>query len=97
MSSGFEKILKAIIQEVTDEVPKRTHNFKLLWEQADIPLLETQKMILLEIMPHYIGTKYPEDVKDLHKTYTERFVREMFANTEEMFKWLKSYLLSKES
>lgn len=91
---AIEKILKAIVQESTDEIPKRTHNFKTLWEQANIPLTEEQKLVLLKIMPHYIASRYPEDVRDLHRTYTLKFVKNVLAETEEMFKWLKNYLTS---
>lgn len=93
---ALEKILKAVVQEVLEDDPKRTHNFKILWEQGKIALSEEQKLKLLEIMPHYIGTKYPEDVRELHKTYSEEFVKKLFSDTEELFKWLKRYLTSKQ-
>ncbi len=91
---AIEKILKAIVQEETEENPRRSHNFKTLWEQGIIPLSEEQKLILLEIMPHYIGTRYPEDIRALHKTYTLEFVTKILKDTEEIFLWLKNYLIS---
>lgn len=94
---ALEKILKAIVQERTDEMPKRTHNFKVLWEQGSVPLSEEQKLKLLEIMPHYLGTRYPEDVRSLHQTYTVEFVNNLFKETEELFQWLKGRLTSKQS
>lgn len=93
---ALEKILKAIIQEYTDEFPRYTHNFKILWEQGKIPLDEDQKLKLLNILPHYIGTKYPEDIRKLHQTYSEKFVHKIINDTEELFQWLKDYLLSKK-
>ncbi|MFH1729655.1 MAG: HEPN domain-containing protein [Pseudomonadota bacterium] len=93
---SLEKLLKAIIQEYSEETPKRTHNFKTLWEQAQIPLTERQKLQLLEIMPHYIGTKYPEDIRQLHKIYTKKYVEKLLINTMELFKWLKKYLQLKK-
>lgn len=92
---ALEKILKAIIQEHTEEDPKRTHNFKMLWEQGRIPFDEEQKMVLLDIMPHYLGTRYPEDIRELHKTYTIEFVRKTLQQSKELFQWLKNYLQSK--
>lgn len=93
---AIEKILKAVIQEQTNQAPKRTHNFKMLWEQAGIPLSENQKLSLLDLMPHYIGTRYPEDIRKLHQTYTLEFVRKKFEETREIFQWLKNYLMSKK-
>lgn len=94
---ALEKILKAIIQEHTNEFPKRTHNFRTLWEQGNIPLSEEQKLKLLDIMPHYIGSKNPEDIKVLHQTYTLNFVKKILGETKELFKWLENYLMSKRS
>ncbi len=94
---ALEKILKAIVQEKTEEDPKRTHNFKILWEQAHLNLSDKQKLLLLDIMPHYIGTKYPEDIQSLHKTYSQEFVKKILDETEEMFSWFKAYLISEKA
>lgn len=64
---------------------------------AKIPLSEDQQLQLLALMPHYIGTKYPEDVQDLHRTYTLEFVTKTLNGTKELFQWLKNYLTSKKS
>ncbi len=93
---AIEKLLKAIVQEHTPESPKRTHNFKMLWEQAHIPLSDDQKLQLLALMPHYLGTKYPEDVRDLHRTYTPEFVKKTLNTTKELFQCLKNYLTLKK-
>lgn len=92
---ALEKVLKAIIQEHTNETPKRTHNFKILWEQGRIPLSEEQKLKLLDIMPHYIASRYPEDVRILHRTYTLNFVNKILSQTKELFEWFRNYLTSK--
>lgn len=93
---AIEKILKAIVQEYANEAPKRTHSFKVLWEQASIPLSNEQKETLLDIMPHYIGARYPEDIRELHKTYSKNFAEKILLESEELFKWFKIYLKSKK-
>jgi len=92
---ALEKILKAIIQENTELAPPRTHNFKILWEQAQVPLSEKHKEQLLDIMPHYLGTRYPEDIQELYKKYSEDFVKRIVQESEELFQWFKNYLTSK--
>lgn len=90
---AIEKLLKAIISERTDKIPLPTHNFKILLDQAgfkDIP--EERKRFIFSLMPHYIGTKYPEDVANLYKQYTKAFVQKLYKGTEEVFRWLKVYL-----
>lgn len=90
---AIEKLLKAIISEHTNKIPLPTHNFKILLDQAklkDVP--EDKRRFIFTLMPHYIGTKYPEDVAKLYKRYTRIFVQRLYRNTEEVFKWLKVYL-----
>lgn len=70
-----------------------THNFNLLLNQAgfkDIP--ENKKKMIFSLTPHYIGTKYPEDIANLYKLYTKAFVQRLYKQTEEVFRWLKNYL-----
>jgi len=90
---ALEKLLKAIISQRTDKIPLPAHNFKILLDQAklkDIP--EDKKKFIFSLMPHYIGTKYPEDIARLYKLYTKAFVRRLYKDTEKTFKWLKAYL-----
>lgn len=90
---AIEKLLKAIVSERTNEIPLPTHNFKILLDQAklkDAP--EDKKRFLFSLMPHYIGTKYPEDITRLYKQYTKPFVQRLYKETQKTFKWLKTYL-----
>lgn len=90
---AIEKLLKAIISEHTDEIPLPTHNFKLLLDQAKLKSIpEDKKIFVFSLMPHYIGTKYPEDIAKLYKRYTKVFVHRLYKETEEVFRWLKAYL-----
>lgn len=90
---AIEKLLKAIISEYTNEIPLPTHNFKILLDQAklkDIP--QDKKRLIFSLTPHYIGTKYPEDITKLYKRYTKIFVQRLYRETKEVFRWLKAYL-----
>lgn len=90
---AIEKLLKAIISEHTNQIPLPTHNFKILLDQANLKQIpEDKKSFIFSLTPHYIGTKYPEDVAKLYKQYTKVFVQRLYRNTEEVFKWLKLYL-----
>jgi HEPN domain-containing protein len=93
---SIEKILKAVVQERTGEVPPRTHNFNILSKNAGLNLPDYISDILLSLAPHYLGTRYPEDIQNLYRQYTEEYVQEMFGNTETLFQWLQNVLMSKE-
>lgn len=90
---AIEKLLKAVICEHTDKIPLPTHNFKILLDQAllkNIP--DDKKRFIFSLMPHYIGTKYPEDITKLYKQYSKAFVNKLYKETAEVFGWLKAYL-----
>src|SRR3989338_9738042 len=60
---AVEKILKAVIAERTNAIPLPTHNFKLLLDQSGLKNVSIEiKEFLFSMIPHYIGTKYPEDI-----------------------------------
>ncbi len=67
---SVEKILKAIVQENTIEDPKRTHNFKILCQQANLMLPSHIEEFLTQLSPHYLASKYPEDLKQYYREYT---------------------------
>lgn len=94
---AVEKVLKAIVQEHTDEEPKRTHNFKVLCEQARLELPAHVAEFLAKLAPHYLASKYPEDLEKLYKTYTISYAADLYEGTQEMFSWLENYLRSKRS
>ena len=89
---AVEKILKAFVQHRTGEAPPRTHNFKILCEVAKLDLPDDKKEFLQRLAPNYIGTRYPEDIEELYKQYTEDYVKRLFSQTEELFTWLEPRL-----
>jgi HEPN domain-containing protein len=93
---SIEKVLKAVVQERTGEVPPRTHNFSMLCKAAALALPEDMADILHSLSPHYLGTRYPEDIQNLYRQYTEEHVAALLGRTEALFQWLKSCLTSKE-
>lgn len=93
---AIEKMLKALVQEYTDELPLRTHNLINLANQTGLDITEDKKEFLLRLNPHYISTKYPEDIDRLYQTYSEEFVKDNFSETKENFEWLQEKLISKK-
>ena len=95
---ALEKTLKALISERTRLQPYPTHNFKILLDQSgikDIP--DNIKIFLISMTPHYIGTKYPEDIANLYKKYTQSTSVEILKRTTEVTKWLEALAKSKKS
>lgn len=93
---AIEKILKGIVQEYTSETPKLTHNFKALCEQGPIELSPKIESFLIKLAPHYLASKYPDDLQALYKKYSEEYVQNLLQETKEAFQWFKNYLTSKK-
>lgn len=93
---AIEKILKALVQEYTDELPLRTHNLTSLLKQTGLEIPDKKREFLLRLNPHYLGTKYPEDITHLYQTYSEEFVKEILKETKGTFQWLEEKLISKK-
>jgi len=93
---SIEKILKAIIQERTNEMPPKTHNFNLLCKHAGLKLPPDIEQSLFSLAPHYLGTRYPEDISKLYRQYTFDYAKQILERTEALFAWLKNTLKSKK-
>jgi HEPN domain-containing protein len=90
---AIEKMMKAVIAERTSAIPIPTHNFKILLDQSGLKNVPMEiKEFLFSMTPHYIGTKYPEDIAKLYKQYTKTYARNLYAKTAEVFEWLGSFL-----
>lgn len=89
---AVEKILKAVIQEKTGTRPPRTHNLSTLADLTQISFSEAQIRFLLKLNPHYMGTRYPDDLVKFYKQYTQEYSMDLFRETKEMLLWLKNYL-----
>lgn len=93
---AIEKMLKAVVQEFCNEDPKRTHNLKMLCEQAGLKLPLEVENFLQKLSPHYLASKYPEDMKKFYKLYTLKYSQGLLSETEESFKWFAKLITSKK-
>lgn len=89
---AIEKLLKAIIVLKSDDSPPYIHNLVKLANLTGIVLSKEQKDALASLNPHYIGTKYPEDIAKMFRLYGKNKVAEIYQETKKLFKWLKQNL-----
>ena len=90
---ALEKMIKAVISERTNAIPHPTHNFQILLEQSKLKKIPIEiREFLISMVPHYIGTKYPEDIAKLYTQYTQSYVQNLYKRTSEVFKWLERCL-----
>ena len=89
-----EKSLKAVIADITDEVPPRIHDLNKLADRAAVlDNLTAEQLALLDTLtPLHIEARYPEYKKKITETLTVDYCKQLLAETEEFLCWIKKRL-----
>jgi HEPN domain-containing protein len=86
---ALEKTLKAIVAEVTDKAPPRTHNLIYLIKLSDLHIPQGLFDFIAKINNASVVTRYPENFKKLLEAYPEDIAKEYLKNTEKVLQWLR--------
>lgn len=86
---AIEKMLKAIMAEVTGKSPPKTHN--LIYLLKSIPLTTPQDFLdfIAKINNASVVTRYPEDFQNLLAAYPEEVAKSYFAVSKKVIEWLR--------
>jgi HEPN domain-containing protein len=85
---SIEKMLKAIVAEVTKQIPPKTHNLLYLAKLIDLELPQDIFDFVSKINNVSIATRYPEDFSELLKVYTKLVAKEYLEKTKKVIKCL---------
>ena len=90
----IEKALKAVIAEVTNEVPPKSHHLIELAERAKIndKMSDEQKLLLLTLNPLNIEARYSEYKEKIAKSLTKQRCATLIKETEELLCWIRQQL-----
>src|SRR6266511_2994375 len=88
---AVEKMLKAIVAEVSPSLPPRTHNLYHLLELTQINLPEVHKDIVAKLNTMSIATRYPDDIAALSAEVTRKVARDYLMKTKEFIQWLSRH------
>lgn len=86
---ALEKILKAHVAEVTQELPIKTHDLIYLVKKSELQLSQPHLDFIGKINTASIPTRYPDDLQRSLKEYTESVAKEYLTQTTEIVQWLK--------
>jgi HEPN domain-containing protein len=93
----LEKLLKALVVEVTQEHAPLTHNLVLLAERFGLVLSDYERRILTIITDYNLITRYPKNRKLAKEKYTKEFSKNEIGKIKEMAKWVLSKLKQSEN
>ncbi|MBI5740971.1 MAG: HEPN domain-containing protein [Nitrospirae bacterium] len=88
---AVEKLLKAVVAEITDRVPPKTHNLLYLVKMAALDMPQDMFDFIARINNASVVTRYPEDFNQLMESYPENVVKDYLESTEKALTWLKHH------
>jgi HEPN domain-containing protein len=86
---SIEKALKGLYQQKLQEVPPKTHNLIYLLDKIGIRPDEKTGKIIARLNEANIATRYPEDVDQLQRHFTEAISGQLIAQAKEILEWIK--------
>jgi len=86
---SLEKLLKAIVAEITQNIPPKSHNLIYLIKLGYIELPKDFIDFIAKINNASIVTRYPEDFSRVLDAYPKNVAREYLSTTKEIHRWLK--------
>ena len=86
---ALEKVLKAKVEEVTDEKPPKTHDLKRLMKLAELSLGREKQEFIVGLSNVSVVTRYPKDFKMMLRDFSQEKAEFILAKTTEVFQWIK--------
>ncbi|OQX80910.1 MAG: hypothetical protein B6D56_03700 [Candidatus Omnitrophica bacterium 4484_70.1] len=93
---SIEKMLKAIVAEVTKQIPPKTHNLIYLMKLGKVQLTQELFDFVTKINNASIVTRYPEDFSKLLDAYPKEIAQDYLNKSKEVVQCLKEDLRLKE-
>lgn len=93
---SIEKMLKAIVTEITQKISPKSHNLIYLLKLGNVQLPSELFNFIAKINNASIVTRYPEDFSKILKAYPENIAEEYLSKTKEVYKCLKEHKILKK-
>ena len=90
---SIEKMLKAVVCELTQRIPPKTHNLIYLIKSGNIKIPGDLFDFVAKINNVSIVTRYPEDFSKLLKAYPENITKQYLSKAEEVARCLRQHRL----
>jgi HEPN domain-containing protein len=89
---ALEKVLKARVQQVSGELPPKTHDLRHLVRLSGLEVPEGMFEFLAQLSDVSIPTRYPDDFERLLESYKGPVARQYADKTREAFEWIRKSL-----
>ena len=87
---AVEKMIKAVIANVTGEMPPRIHNLMQLVERAGLKPDAQQALLMRELTELYVQSRYPDQLEPVTSSAWQPIAQDAMNRTEKVLGWLSS-------
>ena len=84
-----EKLIKALYEATTKEMPPKTHNLVSLLNKIALDVPDEHLKTIESLNDISIVTRYPEDIEALVKAFNKARAGDYLQKTKRVLKWLK--------
>lgn len=88
---ALEKFFKALVAELQDDLPPKTHNLYHLIKLAKLEISSPFKQLIADLNTASLPIRYPEDLKKLSAQYDKKITENYLNQTKEFCLWLKQH------
>jgi HEPN domain-containing protein len=86
---ALEKVLKAVVSEVTQKLPPRTHDLISLVALAGLSPSQEHTDFIGRLNSASVATRYPDDLSRLVSAYPGPVAREYLEKAREVVAWIR--------
>lgn len=86
---AIEKALKSLFLAKLQDIPPKTHNLIYLLSKMEIKPEENIGKFITRLNEASIATRYPEDLEQLQKNFTQLITKQIISQTKETLEWIK--------
>jgi HEPN domain-containing protein len=87
---SIEKALKGIIHKRTSQFPPKGHHLMSLVKKAGVTPTADTSVFLARLNEADVATRYPDDLAQINRVYTEAVTQNIIEQGKELLKWIKA-------
>jgi HEPN domain-containing protein len=87
---AVEKALKGLYFERRNEFPPKSHSLVFLLNEIGLTPPENLGRFMVRLSEASIPTRYPENLSNVQKEFTETIVNDILARSKEVILWIKA-------
>ncbi len=86
---ALEKILKAKVEEITDEKPPKTHDLEYLIGLAKLSPDKDMERFISRLSNLSVATRYPDNFQMMLEDFSQERAKATLSRAEEVFRWIE--------